>query len=456
VHAVEPLMRANGGVWVAQGQGSADRAATEFRDGLRVPAEDPRFRLRRVWLEPDEVRGYYDGFANEALWPLCHQVHTRPIFRPADFEAYWTVNSRFAWAVHEEAVDERPIVFVQDYHLALAPMFIRERLPQSTIATFWHIPWPHWRSFEICPWSRQLVLAMLESNLVGFQTPTDCANFLEAAARVLHTGADHDEQAIDHDGRRVVVRAYPASIAWPHPVAKSAASVSVCRERVFRELGLPAKARLVVSVDRLDYTKGIEEKLLAIERLLESHPELRGTLVFTQLAEPSRDRLPAYRALRARVLELIARINGRFGTADWCPLVLREGHHTPEEVYRFLRAADVCYVGSLHDGMNLVSKEFVSARDDEAGVLILSTFAGAAWELRGAIIVNPYDLDECAQALVAALAMRPAEQRDRMRHMRAHVAAANAHNWGVRLLAEARRYQERPQSSILVREHALL
>ena len=196
VHAVEPLMRANGGVWVAQGQGSADRAATEFRDGLRVPAEDPRYRLRRVWLEPDEVRGYYDGFANEALWPLCHQVHTRPIFRPADFEAYWTVNSRFAWAVHEEAVDERPIVFVQDYHLALAPMFIRERLPQSTIAAFWHIPWPHWRSFEICPWSRQLVLGMLESNLVGFQTPTDCANFLETAERVLHVGADHDEQAI--------------------------------------------------------------------------------------------------------------------------------------------------------------------------------------------------------------------------------------------------------------------
>ena len=437
VNAVEPLLRACGGVWVAHGSGTADMDAALERDGLDVPPGEPRYRLRRVWLSQDEQQGYYRGFANEALWPLCHRAHVRPIFRSADFEAYAAVNGRFAEAVCDEASDESPIVLVQDYHFALAPQLIREQLPLSTIVSFWHIPWPEWQTFEICPWRRQILQGLLGSSIIGFQTPGDCRNFLGTVEHAFEAPIDSGGESVSVRGRRVLVRAYPASVAWTRPAQPPAGAAENSDESVRRELGLPDSVRIGVGVDRLDYTKGLEEKFLAIERLLESFPEFLDRFVYIQLAEPSRLGIPAYDALRARVRSTAGRINRRFGHVDYCPIVILEGHHNPEDVCRYLRAADLCCIASLHDGMNLVSKEFVRARTDERGVLILSAFAGAARELTDALIVNPYDADGTAAALAAALTMSDDEQRTRMRRMRHVVARFDAHRWGADMLADA-------------------
>ena len=439
VTALEPLIRACSGVWVAHGAGTADRAVVDWRDGLDVPAGSPTYRLRRVWLNDDEERGYYFGFANEGLWPLCHRVHVQPVFRSGDFSMYAAVNARFAEAACDEADSDSPLVLVQDYHFALAPRFIRDALPQSTIVAFWHIPWPHWRDFEICPWGRQLLDGLLGSSVVGFQTALDCRSFAETAERVLGAHVNRAQNVITYKGRRTMVRAYPVSIEWPSRWAADAPAIETCRETVRRQLHLPPDVRLGVGVDRLDYTKGINEKFLAVERLLDTTPELRERFVFVQIAEPSRERLPAYRDLRARVAGTANRINRRFGTERYRPIVFLEARHEPADVYRFLRAADLCYVGSLHDGMNLVAKEFVCARDDERGVLVLSSFAGAAGQLGGAMIVNPYAVDDSAQVLAYALRMTGAEQARRMRAMRSVVAEFNTYWWAGQMLQDAAR-----------------
>ncbi|MBI2834003.1 MAG: trehalose-6-phosphate synthase [Acidobacteria bacterium] len=442
VNAVEPLLSACSGVWVAHGGGTADRAAVGHRDSVEVPPGNPAYRLRRVWLDEREERGYYDGFANEALWPLCHRAYVKPIFRTDDFNMYRTVNERFADAVRDEAISESPLVLVQDYHFALAPQLIRERLRRSVIVTFWHIPWPPWQDLEVCPWGRHLLEGVLGSNIVGFQTPSDCGHFIEAVDRSLEAQIDHDRHVITYAGRRVLVRAYPVSIEWPSQWAACSPSVETCRKDVRAGLRLRPDVRLGVGVDRMDYTKGLEEKFGAIERLLDRYPELRNSFAFVQLAQPTRARLPAYRELRARLMTAVERINRRFGGAGRGPITLLEGDHAPQDVFRYLRAADLCYVASLHDGMNLVSKEFVGAREDEQGVLVLSRFAGAAGELGDALIVNPLDLDGTADALAQALRMDQREQRKRMRNMRAVVARSSAYTWAGRIVSDAERLRD--------------
>jgi len=438
VTALEPLVRACSGVWVAHGAGTADRAVVDRRDGLNVPPASPQYRLRRVWLDAAEERGYYYGFANEGLWPLCHRAGVAPIFRPSDFRTYRAVNARFADAVREEVDTDAPLVLVQDYHFALAPRLIRRRLPLSTIIAFWHTPWPNPRCFGLCPWGRQLLEGLLGSSIVGFQTPEDCRNFVETVGASLDAQVDRRHQVITYAGRQTRVRAYPVSVEWPSRAASQSPTIEACRAEVRRQLHLPQDVRLGVGVDRLDYTKGINEKFLAVERLLESHPELLERFVFVQIAEPSRDCLPAYRELRSRLLATADRINRRFGSnCSYRPIILLEAHHEPAEVYRFLRAADFCYVGSLHDGMNLVAKEFVSARDDDRGVLVLSKFAGAARQLTGALIVNPCAIDDSANALAEALSMDDEEQASRMRAMRSVVAEFSTYRWAGEMLADA-------------------
>jgi trehalose 6-phosphate synthase len=442
VNAVEPLVAVCGGVWIAHGSGTGDRQTAVDRDGLEVPPDLPRYRLRRVWLDDEQEQGYYYGFANDALWPLCHRAHVRPVFRSNDLQTAWEVNAKFADAVCEEATTESPVILVQDYHLALAPFIIRERLPQSTIVTFWHVPWPNWQTFEICPWRHQILQSLLRSSVLGFQTSIDCRNFLDTVEHNVEVRLDREDQSLCYGGRRVLVRAYPASVDWQAPPAREEAGGGTS-VGVRDLLGLGEHVRIGVGVDRLDYTKGIEEKFLAIERLLDIYPEFVGRFVFVQLAQPSRTRLPAYADLRTRVRAAAERINRRFGTPDYCPLMLLEGQHTPPEIARFMRAADVCYVGSLHDGMNLVSKEFARARDDLRGVLVLSEFAGAARELTDAVLVNPYDIDGAAKALACALAMSPAEQEVRMKRMRLAVAGYDAHRWAADILFDAARLRLR-------------
>jgi trehalose 6-phosphate synthase len=439
VTALEPLIEACAGVWVAHGSGSADRMVADAQDGVSVPPARPRYRLRHVWLQPHEERGYYDGFANEGLWPLCHRASVPPTFRSTDFEAYRVVNDRFADAVCEEASSDEPLVLVQDYHFALAPGMIRERLPLATIVAFWHIPWPRPSEFALCPWRRELVEGLLGSSVVGFQTPEDCQNFFDTAEIWSHADVDRDAGTIAIDGRSITVRAYPVSVEWPCRWPLRELSVPACRAIVRERLGLAVDTHIGVGIDRLDYTKGINEKFLAVERLLDNYPSFRERFVFVQVAEPTRERIAQYRNLHARVRETADRINRRFGTQGYQPIMLLDTRHEPADVYRLLRAADLCFVGSLHDGMNLVAKEFVSARDDEQGVLVLSAFAGASRELSDALIVDPRAIEDGASAMAAALTMSPAAQAHRMRAMRAAVENWSSHRWAAELLMDAAR-----------------
>ncbi len=443
VTALEPVMRACSGVWIAHGSGSADRETADAQGHVHVPPGEASYLIRRVWLSAEEVKGYYYGFANEGLWPLCHIADTRPIFRSEDWKQYQAVNQKFADAVAEEVDIEDPIVLVQDYHFALAPRLIRKRLPKATVISFWHIPWPNPDRFGICPWRNELLEGLLGGGIVGFHTRVDCHNFIDAVDRYLESRIDRTQQSVVQHGQTTLVRPYPISTEWPARWLETVPPVLECRTSVFSELNLPADAFLGVGVDRLDYTKGIEERLLAVERLLERFPALCGRFTFAQLAAPSRTEIDRYRQLNENVERIATRINERFGRESYRPIVLLRTHHEPPTMFKYYRAADLCYVSSLHDGMNLVAKEFVAARDDERGVLVLSQFAGAARELTEALIVNPYDLDEAASALAVALEMPLDEQRARMRSMRAYMAEFNVYRWAGRMLVEAGRLRDR-------------
>ena len=439
VTALEPVMRACSGVWVAHGSGSADRETVDRHDHVSVPPGEESYHIRRVWLSDEEQEGYYYGFSNEGLWPLCHVAHARPIFRAEDWRQYRAVNQKFADAVCSEVDSEDPIILVQDYHFALAPAMIRKRLPSATIIVFWHIPWPNAERMGICPWRNEILRGLLGSSIIGFHTQLHCNNFLDSIDRYLETRIDRESNAVIMQGQRTLVRPYPIAIEWPNHWVETAPSPEECRAHVWQDWGLKPNSILGVGVDRLDYTKGIEERLLAVERLLERYPQYQGRFVFAQLAAPSRTKIERYKELNEAVENMAARINQRFGNDDYQPILLLRAHHEPPEVFRFYRAADVCYVSSLHDGMNLVAKEFVAARSDLKGVLVLSEFTGAARELTEALIVNPYDLEASSEALATALSMPVEEQQDRMRSMRSVLAQFNVYRWAGKMLVDAAR-----------------
>lgn len=456
VTALEPVMRACSGVWVAHGSGSADRETVDREDRLSVPPGEESYRLRRVWLSEEELQGYYYGFSNEGLWPLCHVAHARPVFRLEDWRQYQAVNQKFADAVCNEANTRDPIILVQDYHFALAPAMIRRRVPAATILMFWHIPWPNGERMGICPWRDELLQGLLGSSILGFHTQQHCNNFLDTVDRYLEARIDRENNAVIMQGHSTLIRPYPISIEWPNHWVETAPSIEECRAQVWLDWGLKPDALLGVGVDRLDYTKGVEERLLTVERLLERYPEFRGRFTFAQLAEPSRTRIARYSELNEAVEALAARINARFGYGEYRPILLLRSHHEPPEVFRFYRAADVCYVSSLHDGMNLVAKEFVAARTDLKGVLMLSEFTGAARELTEALIVNPYDLEGTSEALATALRMPVEEQQDRMRSMRSLLAQFNVYRWAGKMLVDAARLrnQERVSERLSERNQA--
>jgi alpha,alpha-trehalose-phosphate synthase [UDP-forming] len=447
VTAIEPVLRACDGVWVASGSGNADKETVDRFDRLRVPPDEPRYTLRRVWLTEEEEARYYDGFANEGLWPLCHIAHTRPIFRPADWECYQRINERFAAALLEEMEGSvEPIVFVQDYHFALLPSLVKAARPDARVAIFWHIPWPNPEAFGICPWQAELLDGLLGADLIGFHIPLHCNNFLSTVDRVFEARTDREHMTVSRHGHVTSVRPYPVSVAFDGTTDARAGAVDgpnehevrdAARQELLREFGVRAQS-LAVGVDRLDYTKGIVERLLALEHLIEEHPWHWERLTMVQIAAPSRTRIPAYEDLHRRVNEEVERINLRFQTPQWKPIILIERQCNHAEVDRWYRAADLCLVTSLHDGMNLVAKEFVAARDDEDGVLILSKFTGAAVELRDALIVNPYDIAEVAEAMHLGLEMDRAERRDRMQRMRRQVMEHNIYRWAANVLGALR------------------
>ena len=442
VTALDPVMRACGGTWIAHGSGSGDRDVVDERGRVAVPPDKPAYTLRRVWLTPEEEEGYYYGLSNNALWPLCHIAYARPEFDERDWQQYKRVNERFANTVIDEIGEARAIVFVQDYHFALLPRLVKEARPDTVVCQFWHIPWPNSEAFRICPWSDEILDGLLGNDLLGFHIQFHCNNFFDTVDAGMEARIDREHFAVIRGGHQTYVKPFPISID-PEPWGKlpkgrtREADVRQTRER----LGLTGE-RLIFGVDRLDYTKGIPERMRAFERMLEHHPDWRGQVTMLQVGAPSREHLDRYRSISDDVDVAVGAINARFGTETWKPVIYLRQHHEADDVAALYRAADVCVVSSLHDGMNLVAKEFIASRPDHRGVLVLSRFTGAARDLREAVGVNPFAVDEFAAVLHQALSMPEAEQERRMRSLRARVEEHTIYDWAAAVIQAASRMAE--------------
>jgi alpha,alpha-trehalose-phosphate synthase [UDP-forming] len=428
--ALDPVMRASGGTWVAQGTGDADRQAVDAKDRVAVPPDDPEYTLRRVWLTAEDVKGYYLGFANQCLWPLCHVAFTPPLFSRANWETYQKVNRAFADAVIEETGGRRAVVLVQDYHLALLPGYLKERDPGLRVGLFWHIPWPPYEIFRTCPWHAELLAGMLGSDLLGFHTGSFCQNFIESVERSLEARTDRERSAVVYRGGATFVEPFPISVDFDG-IAEQAGTGAVAAEmaRLSRELDLAGKI-LGIGMDRLDYTKGIPERLMALEGFLAENPSYHGRIVFVQAGVPSRTDIDTYRQTDRRIDDLIQDINARYAAGGWRPIVPMMRQLPYETLNALRRLAHFCVVSSLHDGMNLVAKEYVAARSDGDGVLVLSQFTGAAAEMPDALLVNPFDTGELAARIKEAIEMPAAERRRRMKNLRAVMAVNNIYRWG--------------------------
>jgi trehalose 6-phosphate synthase len=447
VSALEPILRACGGVWVAHGNGNADRKTVDRHDRIRVPPGDPEYTLRRVWLTKAQEDGYYYGLANTGLWPLCHMVFTRPVFDPRHWPVYREVNELFAEAVLEEAGDESAFVFVQDYHFGILPRLLKERNPNLIVAHFWHIPWPSPEIFQAFPWKEELLDSLLGNDLVGFHLRYHCQNFLDTVDRTLEAKVDYERFEVTRGGKATLVRPFPISIdAEDHEQAARGAAVEKEMERWRQQLRLTDE-KVGIGIDRLDYTKGIPERLRALDLFLERHPEYRQRLVFVQIGVPSRTHVPQYKALADEVDDLVEAINWRWATESWRPIVFLKQQHGPASMMALHRLADFCAVTSLDDGMNLVAKEFVASRFDGDGALILSRFTGAARELTSAVVVNPFAADEMADAIFQTLTMPEEERRKRMQKLRAAVAENNIYRWAGKVLSTLLRF-EFPEDSL--------
>lgn len=441
VTALDPVMRICDGIWLAHGSGDADREYVDAQSKVRVPPEEPSYTLKRVWLTKEQEDGYYYGFSNEGIWPLCHITHTRPIFRLEDWICYQKVNEIFAEALIEEiASEESPLVLIQDYHLALLPLLVKQKRPDAKVALFWHIPWPNPESFGICPWRQEILIGMLGADLLSFHIQFFCNNFLDTVDRFLESQIDWEQFSVKRSGHATLVKPFPISVSYDqkHEMKTADDANASIRECIMKEIGIQVKY-LGVGVDRIDYTKGIPERFKAIERFLEKYPEFVEEFTFVELGAPSRDHIRKYRELMAEVEETVEKINWRFQSKTWKPIVYLKAHHSHEEIERYYRATDICMVTSLHDGMNLVAKEFIISRHDNDGVLILSQFAGASRELKDSVIVNPYDIEEMADAIKFAITLDPTERRERMQRMRNVVKEHNIYRWAGKLIAELSR-----------------
>jgi alpha,alpha-trehalose-phosphate synthase [UDP-forming] len=433
--AMDRVARACGGLWIAHGSGDADRQTADLFGRIAVPPGRPEYTLRRVWLSKEEEAGHYAGLSNQALWPLCHMTYTRPVFDAEHWRMYRRVNQRFAAAVLEEAGNDPAVVFIQDYHFALLPRMLRKANPKLVIAQFWHIPWPNKEAFSTFPWQEEMLDGLLGNDVLGFHLPQHCQNFAEAA-KSIGTSTDRAGAEIARAGHSTSVRPFPIGIDFEaHALLAESQEVARHEERWRKKLSLKGKL-LGIGIDRLDYTKGIPERLRFLDRLFETHREYRGKLVFLQVAVPSRCDLPAYRQIKEEVENLTAHINRRWRTTFWKPIVLLQKHYTLPEMMALHRLAHFCAVTSLHDGMNLVAKEFVASRADKDGVLVLSKFAGAGNELTDALQINPFSIEEGARAYAAALTMPREERRRRMHKMREIVQEKNIYQWALDIIAE--------------------
>ncbi|MFC1970357.1 trehalose-6-phosphate synthase [Chloroflexota bacterium] len=433
--ALDPVMRASGGTWVAQGTGDADKKAVDKHDRVAVPPDKSEYTLRRVWLTEEEVAGFYLGFANEALWPLCHVTFTPPEFREDWWNTYKEVNQFFTEAVVQEIGKRKAVVLVQDYHFALLSHFLKEQNPELTVGQFWHIPWPTYEIFRTCPWHEEILNGMLGNDLMGFHTRSFCDNFIESVERSLEARTDRERSALIRRGNTTIVEPFPISVDFDN-LSEQAGTEAVEKEMesLRREFNMEGKY-LGIGMDRMDYTKGIPERLQALDKFLEDNPAYRGKVVFIQAGMPSRTQIDAYKAIGQRIEDLMKGINDKYGTDSWQPVVPMTGQLSHETLNALRRMATFCVVSSLHDGMNLVAKEFVAARIDGDGVLILSRFTGAMVELQDALLINPYAIGEFAGKIKEAIEMPEAERRRRMKNMREIVAGNNIYRWGASMVS---------------------
>jgi len=435
VTAIHPILCACGGMWIAHGAGNADKKFVNSKDKLGVPPGDNRYILKRIWLTKDEEDGYYYGFSNEGLWPLCHNTHTRPIFRETDWELYKKVNQKFADSILEELPAKNPFVFIQDYHFTLLGRMIKEKRPDATIALFWHIPWPTPESFSICPYRKEILDGMLGCDLIGFHVQSHCNNFLDTANRLLESRVDTEKFSVVRLDKETFVRAFPISVDGhiAGDIKENALTGQI--ENIKKEFSLEGKI-VGVGVDRIDYTKGIIERILAIDRFFEKFPQYKKKMVFIQLAAPSRVHIKRYHDLMSEIDELVEKKNWKHMEGDWKPIVYLKRHFSQDDIAPYYKLADFCIVSSLHDGMNLVAKEYIASKKDLSGALILSQFTGAARELTSAVQFNPYAIEEFADAIRFSLEMPSEEKRKRMENMRKIVTENNIYRWAGNIITE--------------------
>ena len=434
VTALEPILKACGGLWIASGSGDADRETVDENDKVLVPPYEDKYTLRRVWLTKEQEDHFYYGFSNEGLWPLCHIAHTRPTFRMEDWKFYKEVNALYAKAVLEEIKDEEePFILVQDYHFALLPLLIKQERPDAKVAIFWHIPWPNPESFGICPWQRELLSGMLGADLIGFHTQYHCNNFLETVNDALESRVLWESFSVKIGNHFTLVKPFPISIAFTLKDYDNSNGSRLAPFELLKQQGINGEY-MAVGVERIDYTKGLIEKFLAVERFLEKYPEYQGKFTLVQIGAVSRALLKTYSDTVNAVETEINRINWKFKTKTWQPILFLKKHHSHEEILPFYKAANLCMVTSLHDGMNLVAKEFIAARNHNDGVLILSRFAGASQELHGALIINPYDIEQTADAIKMALEMSSEQQTLKMKQMRRMIMNHNVYSWASNIL----------------------
>jgi trehalose-6-phosphate synthase len=434
--ALDPVMRACGGIWVAHGSGSADKQMVDGKNHVLVPPDKSSYTLRRIWLTKEEEEGYYLGFSNEALWPLCHIAYTPPTFDEANWNCYKHVNQIFADAVLEEIGDRQAFIFIQDYHLALLSRLIKARNDKVTTAQFWHIPWPNPEAFRICPWGEEILDGLLGNDILGFHIRYHCDNFLETVKRMLESKVDHERSAVSRGGRTTLVRPFPISVDFDR-IARDAARAEINQEmEEIRHRWQLGDEFVGIGIDRLDYTKGIPHRFRALDKFLTKYPEYQGRMVFFQLGEPSRIHIKKYRELNSEIDDLVEEVNWKYQTGTWKPIIYVREHLPPLTLMAFNRLANFCIVSSLHDGMNLVAKEFVSSRIDEDGVLLLSRFTGAARELTEALLINPYAADDFAESIRKAIEMPQGQRKTMMKKLRQVVQENNIYRWAGNIIGE--------------------
>jgi trehalose-6-phosphate synthase len=439
--ALDPIMDASEGTWIAHGSGGADRDVVDEHDRIRVPPEDPKYTLRRIWLTKQQESGFYDGMANDGIYPLCLVTFTPPHFRPTDWEQYKAVNRLYADAVLQETGGDPAFVFIQDYHFGLLPRMLKEANPKLIVAQFWHIPWPNKEVFRVFPWKEELIDGLLGNDLLGFHIRYHCQNFLDTIDRMIEARVDTEHFNIERAGHTTLVRPFPIGVDYEElttvadsPAVKAA--MAKWRKRIDRRVEF-----IGVGIERLDYTKGIPQRLQALDYLFEHYPEYRRKLAFVQVAVPSRLRVPAYQRLAQEVDSLVEQINFRWRDRGWEPIVYVKEYQGPTDMTALHRLGRFCVISSLHDGMNLVAKEFIASRTDEDGVLILSRFTGSARELPEALLVNPFAVHEIAEAMHGAMTMPEAERQRRMKKLREQVEKYNVYRWGGKVLSELLKFE---------------